>query len=369
MKKSLIISVASVLASISIIGCNSKDKGFSSELLTATIKEDVQLYDKFNESNFEFKYNGIPLDKAQYFVDTSNFDTSSLGETSFKLSLAIRQEISITVPVTVNYRKKLNFLSIGDSYGSDLIHFAELISSNSDETLDYHFYSLESADASLKNHSLNFFSDNAAYLLREYQNDTSTWLEADNKTIKEVINEKNINVISIQESANHIHEKSGYELLNNLSLGIANHIKTMFGYTPVITFHQVWAYQNNIQIDNTYFEEFNNNQTTMYETITNMSREYEDDIDVIIPCGTAVQNARSSTIVTDRDFTSNGRNIDERVGRYLLSLTLLSKLSGYTPSHFNYLGEATISEEEKAILDICVNKAIENPHQTSSLSE
>ena len=45
-------------------------------------------------------------------------------------------------------------------------------------------------------------------------------------------------------------------------------------------------------------------------------------IDVIIPCGTAVQNARNiPSLVTDNEFTRDNQHIDYYMGRYLLACT------------------------------------------------
>ncbi|OQA77628.1 MAG: hypothetical protein BWY30_01041 [Tenericutes bacterium ADurb.Bin239] len=105
----------------------------------------------------------------------------------------------------------------------------------------------------------------------------------------------------------------------------------------------------------------------MYEAIAEVTNNLitnTSTVDFIIPSGTIIQNARGSSLVTASDFTRDGRHLDLQIGRYAVALGLLTKISGYEPDQFTYLGEEDnliITSEEKAVLDTVVKDAIANP--------
>ena len=52
----------------------------------------------------------------------------------------------------------------------------------------------------------------------------------------------------------------------------------------------------------------------------------EDGIDIIIPCGTAIRNARHSDLQTELDLTRDGRHLAYGVGRYIASICWLNTI-------------------------------------------
>jgi len=69
-------------------------------------------------------------------------------------------------------------------------------------------------------------------------------------------------------------------------------------------YHQTWAYQQNSTHEG--FANYDKNQMKMYQAIADVSKQVKDivPINIIIPAGTAIQNARTS-LVGD-NFTRDG---------------------------------------------------------------
>lgn len=96
----------------------------------------------------------------------------------------------------------------------------------------------------------------------------------------------------------------------------------------------------------------------------------------VIPCGTAVANARASgveeSLITYDSYTdgighltSPGQN--QSFGRYLVCLTVISKLTGLPIDDIAYSSK-NLTAEQKALAIACVNSAISNPYTITDCS-
>ena len=66
----------------------------------------------------------------------------------------------------------------------------------------------------------------------------------------------------------------------------------------------------------------------MWRSICQASNEMKQKsgIDIIIPCGTAIRNARHSDLQTELDLTRDGRHLAYGVGRYIASICWLNTI-------------------------------------------
>jgi hypothetical protein len=95
--------------------------------------------------------------------------------------------------------------------------------------------------------------------------------------------------------------------------------------------------------------------------------EPEDRFEYLIPCGTAVQNMRTSFL--GDTLTRDGYHMDKTIGRYLTALTWACVLTGVEPAaiSFNPASRAINADVVKAA-DEAVSNAIKNPYNiTQSL--
>lgn len=134
-----------------------------------------------------------------------------------------------------------------------------------------------------------------------------------------------------------------------------------------ICFYMTWAYDAN----STYksFALYNRNQQTMYDSIISAAQRVmanHPELEMLIPAGTAVQNARTSYI--GQRLNRDGYHLHYDHGRYIASLCWYEKI--FNESALN------VSWHPESITDYCadmcrhaVHAAVGNPYQVTSLAD
>lgn len=124
-----------------------------------------------------------------------------------------------------------------------------------------------------------------------------------------------------------------------------------------IAFQQIWSY---------WSREFGLEKTIAdWKDINKVVRKLKEyDIDLIIPSGTAIQNARNTILNTSQGLTRDGMHLDN-TGRYVASCTWFEALIA---PYFNtgiidiYYDEALSDSKKKRILcHQCAAEAVKNP--------
>ena len=80
--------------------------------------------------------------------------------------------------------------------------------------------------------------------------------------------------------------------------------------------------------------------------------------EIIIPNGTAIQNARTSFI--GDTLTRDGHHLTYNLGRYIAGLTLVKTITGVDVTQINYAPNGLSEEYIKIAIESC-NNAFENP--------
>jgi len=79
-----------------------------------------------------------------------------------------------------------------------------------------------------------------------------------------------------------------------------------------------------------HFINYHYDQKDMYNAIVKSYIQASDDsgIDMVIPCGTAIQNARTNKLLKaiGMDLTSDGNHLDTGIGRYVAGLTMFKTI-------------------------------------------
>ena len=128
-------------------------------------------------------------------------------------------------------------------------------------------------------------------------------------------------------------------------------------------FHQTWAYAKDS--DHGGFANYARNQFYMYACITKAvekAMQSHSALSICIPSGTAIQNARTSAILTSfptRDFARDGYHLDYTLGRYIAACTWLEAITGISPVGLTFRPEGVTEEQatkaqEAAHLANCV---------------
>lgn len=140
-------------------------------------------------------------------------------------------------------------------------------------------------------------------------------------------------------------------------------------------FNETWAYSSKHKNISKYKTPAN-----MYRSICNAVREMKarSGIDIIIPCGTAVQNARSvKALATENEFTRDNQHIDLTMGRYLLACTFFESVIGpcYSRSirdDFSIIGKngskGQVNNTNRRLLQNCARLAVANNFNVSEFA-
>lgn len=143
------------------------------------------------------------------------------------------------------------------------------------------------------------------------------------------------------------------------------------GYCPSarLAWHMVWAYQKDYRGKS--FKKYDRDQDRMYRAIVSAVRKKittNGDIALIIPTGTAIQNARTS-IIGD-NLTRDGLHLNykgkDAPGRYIAALCFACALTGRRPDPNTVYAPEKMSDEIKAISIEAVNNALKRPFRVSS---
>ncbi len=350
-----------VIPSISFVaGCNSKGASYSANKISYIVNKEYQLYDTFFNGDLSVQYNGADLDPHQYNIDSTEFDSSEVGETHVTISLAVSPKTKLEVPLKIEARTSINFLAIGDAYSEDLVTYANEIANNSTCEFDFNIYCVKMENATLEDHYQNLYRSGTTYTLMEYDDSAQIWKYNENKSLVSTLSYKSWDAISIQESNRRAGISDYYEYLSLLINGIKAYYSTNNLRIPTLAFHQNWAYQNNVAVDTEYYSYFDNDQEKMFQGINSMIDEEVSPLEYIkyiIPSGTIIQNLRSSTIISEKEFTRDGSRLEETYGRYSVALGLLANFTGLEASTFDYTISG-ITEDERTIINQAIDQAI-----------
>ena len=209
---------------------------------------------------------------------------------------------------------------------------------------------------SVQTHYKNAKSDAAEYLY--YSTTDGVWKEETGYRISDVINGENWDFISLQQASHDSGMKSTYKKLSPL-------IDLIEARCPDATFvwNMTWAYQG----DSTHasFPLYDKNQMMMYNMIVKAVQEEvmsEPRIDLVLPTGTAIQNARASWM--GDTLTRDGFHLSIPCGRYIAALTLAAALTGDSVENVTYKPDG-LSNDQGALAKEAAMLAVRTPFSVS----
>lgn len=220
----------------------------------------------------------------------------------------------------VKFPETVKILSIGNSFSQDAAYYLYDIAKSAG--VNVIIGNLYFSGSSLERHDMNAKNNLKAY---SYQKWTASGMtEEKNQTMKEVILDEKWDYITFQQSSENSGLYNTYQpYLNNL----INYVKAL---RPNVKFalNMTWAYSTDSS--NNGYANYNYSQFNMYRSITESYKSAieETEIDIIIPCGTAIQNARSNKYLraVGDQLTSDGYHLDKGMGRYIAGLTFFESL-------------------------------------------
>lgn len=275
------------------------------------------------------------------------------------------------------YQKEvsLKVLAIGNSFSQDTMWHLEEIARSEGYT-DVKLGTLYIGGSSLKTNWAKADGDIADY--QYYYNYDANWKNSGgaNYSISQALAEQDWDIVTLQQASGSSGQQSTYEpYLENL----INYVHTNAPDAKIL-WNMTWSYaQDSTHAD---FPEYDNNQMAMYNAIVDATQNAvvpyvtSGDLAGVIPCGTAIQNARTSYVGDEFDRDGYHLNI---MGRIVTACTWYSVLTGdeldelsvsYFDDHFiGSKPSVTLTDADKAMILEAVNNAIAAPYQVTAFSD
>ena len=259
----------------------------------------------------------------------------------------------------------LKILTIGNSYSDDATEYVyNVAKSLGFENVEV--ANLRANSCSLAMHLSNAQSDNGAYMFRYWGDGADSWTDygswSSNGTYKisTAVAQADWDYIIFQQVSTSSYNADSYDDLNAL-ISIVEEINP----TAKLGWHMTWS------------DKFTSSEDTMYNGIVNAVQSKivtNDKIDVIIPTGTTIQNARTTTVFDPVELMRNANNkhLNYGLGRYAAALTVVKALTGVSIDNISYMPTAdteghTFNYEEiyKSVVIEAVNNSIANPFEAT----
>ena len=261
----------------------------------------------------------------------------------------------------------IKILAIGNSFSNDSVSWVYDIAKSAD--IDVVVANLNFNGCSLETHWKNASSNNPYY---SYQKWTSSGMTSESKkTMDSAILDEDWDYITLQQYSGYSGMYSTFQpYLNYLS----SYIKKL-APDARLALNMTWAYAS----DSTHadFAYYRSSQNVMYKAIVSAYRQAASDcgIEILIPCGTAIQNARANQSLNKigDELTRDGFHLNEKTGRYVAGLTyfetLIVKEENIDKDIFEDVSFIPGKDSDKNIVSNAKNAAInavENPFKITN---
>lgn len=376
MKKNLILCL-SILSSV-VSGCDNQSNSIETpstsnselpseiekEISTIEVKnysEKINYLADYNDSGIRVKVTYSDESNAVYGpnqldIDYSNFTTKKLGKQNIGIKVK-NTDISTNIEVEVVPSDSFNILMIGNSFTDDTVQWVNEICA--DLGINVKIANLFIGSSTLQQHCDNLTNDNAYYDFRTYNEQTKRWQAQAQTTIKTAMNSYDWDFVSLQQSSGTSGLANSYDCLPT----IIDEVKKLKEDVRFV-WNFTWAYQQDTTREE-FFTNYNSDQKTMYSAIVNCLKEkvvVNEVIELIVPNGTAIQNARTSFI--GDNLTRDGYHLSFDLGRYIAGLSLVATMTAQDISKVAYAPEGVTPAQQKVAIESVIN-ALASPYSVT----
>lgn len=265
------------------------------------------------------------------------------------------------------------FLCIFCIYGQDTIRILAIGNSFSEDAAESYVDDLAKADGvkliianlywggcSLETHWNNASTNNEGYSYRKIVEGVTIVL--DKKSILYAVKDDKWDYITFQQASQYsgIYNTFFPYITNLIQYVKANATNKAVKYA----LHRTWAYAANST--HSGYDYYHNNQIEMYDSIVNAYNKVsvQTGIDIIIPSGTAIQNARTSYI--GDHLNRDGYHLSNKLGRYIAACTWYEKMLG-RPVIGNTFRPSDVSTYETNVAQNAAHYAVTTPGSITSM--
>ena len=267
--------------------------------------------------------------------------------------------------------QKLDVLFIGNSFSIDTsAALPELFRSMNISNVNV--YVLYRGASSMKQHYESFKNEEKVYEFYRYNQSGEQLLEK-GVSIGDVMRRYAYDVVVFQQYSLESGDYNTYEPY--LAKLIQAYNITKQAARTTFAFNETWAYASNYKNIAKY-----KTPTTMWKNICTSVKKMKSDsgINIVIPCGTAVQNARNvEQLNVDNELTRDGTHINLYAGRYLLACTFFETIIAPC-MNYNLRDDRTtygkntdigqVTDENRRLLQNCARLAVANNYEISEFA-
>lgn len=342
--------------------CNKKqdaNKPFELNTHTLTLKPgDTATLTLLKNIPFDYELKWGISDKNvinEYSVDSISysFTAENEGKSTIYIKIPELNEVDSCV-VTVGKSNLVRILAIGNSFSEDALeeHLYNLASASNKQIMIGNLYI---GGSSLSDHIQNVRGNLPNYSYRKIEIN-GIKITTEKTSIYEALNDEYWDYISFQQVS---YEGGIYSTFEKLLPELYDYVsKNNPYYNTKYLLHQTWAYgpKSNHQ----GFKRYDNDQVKMYEALVSSYDKAKKLIPIyrVIPSGTAIQNARNTSL--GNDLTRDGYHLSLDKGRYIASCTWFEALFR-TKIESNTYRITSMTENEIAISKWAAHAAIIQP--------
>lgn len=262
--------------------------------------------------------------------------------------------------------RTLKVLTIGNSFSDDAMEYVYKIAKEAGiEHVE--LANLRANSCSLSMHVSYALNNSGVYMFRYWADGAKTWADTGTwnggpYTVKQAVTFTDWDYIVFQQVSDQSNNASTYDDLSTL----IDYVEKL-NPTAKFAWHFTWSTRSD-----TNLSMYNGILNAVNEKITSNRK-----IDVIIPSGTAIQNAKTSYL-TDTQLQRDSKHLSYGMGRYVAGLTFVKALTGLsidnttypvtdtenhstTSGNDNCKASFMFTDEINAICIEAANNAVKNP--------
>ena len=257
-------------------------------------------------------------------------------------------------------QKTVRILAIGNSFSQDAVeqYLHELAEAEGISTIIGNMFI---GGCSLERHVKNARDNAPAYAYRNIGTDGKK-REKGKMSLETVLADEDWDYVSLQQAS----PFSGmYETYEASLPELIEYVKARLPKKTKLMLHQTWAYASTSR--HSGFKNYNCNQLTMYQAIADAVKKAAkaNKIKIVIPSGTAIQNARTSFI--GDHLNRDGYHLDVKIGRYTAACTWFERIFKHNVVGNPYTPEG-LDEARKAVAQKAAHAAVKHPYKVTDLS-
>ena len=274
-----------------------------------------------------------------------------------------RSILTVILLLTIGnlWAKTIRVLAVGNSFSEDAVeqYLYELCAEGDDTLIIGNAYR---GGQGLESHWNVVTNRQPAFSYRKIVEGIKTTTEA--CTLDAILADEPWDIVTFQQVSQDAGRPDTYEPYETHLIGYA---QSRLGAKQLrIGFHMTWAYPEHST--HSGFKHYRNSQAEMYRAIvgavrTNMKRHR--DITLLIPSGTAIQNARA-TYLGDR-LNRDGFHLSLGLGRYISACTWAEAITRKTCIGRRFRPE-NVSARDVLTAQKAAHSAIKHPYRLSNLS-